>query len=99
MSILKGLGCPAGTVLAGSEPFIQRAIRCRKALGGAMRQSGVLAAAGLWALNNNVQRLADDHKHTEMIAKGNNLFIRLMSELSLFLFYSDRSKKKRMDQS
>lgn len=66
----KGLGCPVGTVLAGSQAFIDRALRCRKALGGALRQSGVLAAAGLYALKNNVERLADDHKHALMIAEG-----------------------------
>jgi threonine aldolase len=66
----KGLGAPAGTVLVGSQAFIQRARRARKILGGAMRQAGVLAAAGLYALENNVARLAEDHRNAEKLARG-----------------------------
>jgi len=66
----KGLGAPAGTLLLGSAPFIKKAIRARKILGGAMRQSGVLAAAGLYALQHNVERLAEDHANAEMLARG-----------------------------
>ena len=66
----KGLGAPAGTVLVGSREFIAAARRWRKALGGGMRQSGVLAAAGLYALQNHVQRLADDHANAEYLAAG-----------------------------
>jgi threonine aldolase len=66
----KGLGAPAGTLLLGSEDFIKRAHRARKILGGAMRQAGVLAAAGLYALQNNVGRLAEDHANAERLAKG-----------------------------
>jgi threonine aldolase len=66
----KGLGAPAGTVLMGSREFIQRAHRARKILGGAMRQAGVLAAAGLYALENNVARLAIDHANAERLANG-----------------------------
>ena len=61
LCLSKGLGAPAGTVLAGNEAFIRRGRRIRKILGGAMRQSGVLAAAGLYALDAHVERLADDH--------------------------------------
>jgi threonine aldolase len=57
----KGLGCPAGAVLVGTRDFIERARRPRKMLGGGMRQAGILAAAGLHALDHHVARLADDH--------------------------------------
>lgn len=66
----KGLGAPAGTMLLGSKDFIARARRARKMLGGVMRQAGVLAAAGLYALEHNVGRLAEDHAHAERLAKG-----------------------------
>jgi threonine aldolase len=58
----KGLGAPVGSVLVGDGEFIKLARRARKACGGGMRQAGVLAAAGLYALENNVERLADDHR-------------------------------------
>jgi len=64
----KGLGAPVGSILAGSKAFIQRAHRIRKMLGGGMRQVGILAAAALYALENNVERLPDDHKHARMLA-------------------------------
>ena len=66
----KGLGCPVGTVVAGSRDFIKRVHRCRKVLGGAMRQSGVVAATGLVALRSMVDRLSDDHKHAYEIAQS-----------------------------
>ncbi len=66
----KGLGAPAGTLLLGSEDFIRRARRARKILGGAMRQSGLIAAAGLYALENNVERLAEDHANAGRLAQG-----------------------------
>jgi DNA repair protein RecN (Recombination protein N) len=64
----KGLGAPIGSILTGSKMFIQRAHRIRKMLGGGMRQVGILAAAALYALENNVQRLAEDHQHAKMLA-------------------------------
>jgi threonine aldolase len=64
----KGLGAPAGSVLVGSQSLIDTARRWRKVLGGGMRQVGVLAAAGIYALDNNIQRLAEDHKRAEMLA-------------------------------
>lgn len=64
----KGLGTPMGTVLAGKKEFMQHAIRIRKILGGGMRQVGFMAAAGLYALDNNVERLAEDHKKALEIA-------------------------------
>src|SRR5258706_14849442 len=66
----KGLGAPAGTVLLGSQDFIARARRARKILGGAMRQAGVVAAAGLYALEHHVERLAIDHRNAERLAAG-----------------------------
>jgi threonine aldolase len=66
----KGLGTPAGTVLLGNSEFIQKAKRARKILGGGMRQSGVLAAAGLYALENNVERLRIDHDNAARLARG-----------------------------
>ncbi|MCY3563427.1 MAG: low specificity L-threonine aldolase [Acidimicrobiia bacterium] len=64
----KGLGCPFGAVLAGSEEFIQRAWRLRQLLGGGLRQSGFMAALCLYALEHNVERLADDHRRASRIA-------------------------------
>ena len=66
----KGLGAPAGTVLVGRKDFIDRARRARKMLGGAMRQAGVMAAAGLYALEHNVERLAEDHANAIRLSKG-----------------------------
>ena len=66
----KGLGAPAGTMLLGSRVLIARAKRARKMLGGVMRQAGVLAAAGLYALEHNVERLAEDHANAERLAQG-----------------------------
>jgi threonine aldolase len=66
----KGLGAPAGTLLLGSKDFIARARRARKILGGVMRQAGILAAAGLYALEHNIERLAEDHANAERLAKG-----------------------------
>ena len=64
----KGLGCPVGSVLSGSSAFIDRARRIRKRMGGGMRQAGYLAAAGLYALEHHVTRLADDHLHARQVA-------------------------------
>jgi threonine aldolase len=66
----KGLGAPAGTLLLGDEDFISKARRARKILGGAMRQAGVIAAAGSYALEHNVERLAEDHANAERLARG-----------------------------
>ncbi len=66
----KGLGAPAGTLLGGRREFIARAHRCRKLLGGGMRQVGSLAAAGLHALTQHVARLADDHANAERLSHG-----------------------------
>jgi threonine aldolase len=66
----KGLGAPAGSALCGSAEVIGEAIRHRKALGGAMRQSGVLAAAAIYALDHHRDRLADDHTNASRLAEG-----------------------------
>ncbi|MFU8769867.1 MAG: low-specificity L-threonine aldolase, partial [Desulfotignum sp.] len=66
----KGLGAPVGSVLCGSDAFIARARRWRKMVGGGMRQAGILAAAGLYALSRNIDRLAEDHAHAARLAAG-----------------------------
>ena len=66
----KGLSSPAGSLLCGSEDFIYRARRNRKALGGGMRQAGILAAAGIIALENMTERIADDHQNARALAEG-----------------------------
>ena len=66
----KGLGTPAGSALCGSRELVTRAHRWRKMTGGAMRQSGVLAAAALYALDHHVARLAEDHAHARALAQG-----------------------------
>jgi threonine aldolase len=66
----KGLGAPAGSVLLSSRDLIVQARRWRKALGGGMRQAGVLAAAGIYALEHHVEQLADDHANAEFLAVG-----------------------------
>ena len=66
----KGLGAPVGSVVCGSQEFISEARRARKILGGGMRQAGVLAAAGIVALNEMVDRLADDHANARKLAEG-----------------------------
>jgi threonine aldolase len=66
----KGLGAPVGSVLLGNREIIAGALRWRKALGGGMRQAGVLAAAGLYALEHHVARLAEDHANAEYLAQG-----------------------------
>ncbi|MFN3821639.1 MAG: threonine aldolase family protein, partial [bacterium] len=66
----KGLGCPVGSLVIGSREFIARAHRFRKRLGGGMRQVGILAAAGLYALDHHRERLAEDHRRAQRLAEG-----------------------------
>jgi threonine aldolase len=66
----KGLACPAGSIFCGSREDVEEAHRWRKRLGGAMRQTGVLAAAGLVALDHMVERLAEDHVNARTLAEG-----------------------------
>ncbi|HEX5792395.1 MAG TPA: low-specificity L-threonine aldolase [Rheinheimera sp.] len=70
LCLSKGLGCPVGSLLLGSHDFIARARRVRKMLGGGMRQTGILAAAGLYALEHNINRLAEDHANCRRLADG-----------------------------
>ena len=72
LCLSKGLGCPVGSVLVGSHSFIQEAHRSRKVMGGGMRQAGMLAAAGLHALDHHVARLAQDHLHATMLESALN---------------------------
>ncbi len=64
----KSLGCPVGSLLLGTKDFIKKARRVRKVFGGGMRQAGFLAAAGIFALKNNIERLQQDHEHARQIA-------------------------------
>jgi len=66
----KGLGAPVGSVLCGRRDLIAKARRWRKVLGGGMRQAGILAAAGIYALQHNVERLAEDHANAQVLARG-----------------------------
>ena len=68
----KGLGAPVGSVLVGSNSFIKKARRWRKVFGGGMRQAGYLAAAGIYALEHHVERLADDHKNAKILSEALN---------------------------
>jgi len=67
LCLSKGLGCPVGSVLLGTESFIKRGRRIRKVFGGGMRQAGILAAAGLYALEHNIDRLKIDHLHAKRV--------------------------------
>jgi threonine aldolase len=70
IDLSKGLGCPVGAVLAGSDEFITRCRRLKHVFGGAMRQAGIIAAAGVYALEHHVERLADDHANARSLARG-----------------------------
>ncbi|MGH6816963.1 MAG: threonine aldolase family protein, partial [Hyphomicrobiaceae bacterium] len=81
IDLSKGLGCPVGGVLAGSRAFIEEAWPWKHRMGGALRQSGMLAAAGLYALDHNVDRLAEDHVNAKRLAEtiGNIPGIRIVN--------------------
>ncbi|WP_429156502.1 low-specificity L-threonine aldolase [Aeromonas veronii] len=79
----KGLGAPVGSLLVGSHDFIARARRLRKMLGGGMRQAGILAQAGLFALEQHVTRLADDHRRAKRLAEGLSALPGIELDLSL----------------
>ena len=66
----KGLGAPVGAALAGSRAFIDEAWRCKQQMGGAMRQAGIIAAGGVYALRHHVKRLAEDHANARRLAEG-----------------------------
>jgi threonine aldolase len=69
VALSKGLGCPVGSLIAGRGADMARAVRARRMFGGAMRQSGILAAAGLYALDHNLERLAEDHANARILAE------------------------------
>lgn len=97
----KGLGCPVGSVLIGSEKLIHEAIRVRKILGGGMRQAGYLAACGIYALDNHIERLFEDHdKAQEIGAVLQQLeFIRKVEplETNIIIFELDQTKITEQD--
>jgi threonine aldolase len=70
VDLSKGLGAPVGAVLAGSSEFIEEAWRYKQRFGGAMRQAGIIAAAGVYALRHHVDRLAEDHQRARLLAEG-----------------------------
>ncbi len=69
LDLSKGLGCPVGAVLAGSGDFIDKAWRWKQRIGGSMRQAGIIAAAGVYALEHNVERMVDDHANAKLLAQ------------------------------
>jgi len=70
LCLSKGMGCPVGSVLIGTEDFVAKAHRSRKVFGGGMRQAGIIAAAGIYALDNHLDRLAEDHLHAKMLCEA-----------------------------
>ncbi|MBV9082904.1 MAG: aminotransferase class I/II-fold pyridoxal phosphate-dependent enzyme [Acidobacteriaceae bacterium] len=91
----KGLSCPLGSVVVGSEEFIARADSCRKRLGGGMRQAGVIAACGIVALEKMIARLAEDHATAQILAHGLNRIPGLHVDLSTLdtnMVYVDHSR-------
>jgi threonine aldolase len=70
LCLSKGLGCPLGALVAGSHELMRKGRRFKHQFGGAMRQAGIVAAAGIYALDNNVERLADDHSRAQRLAQG-----------------------------
>ena len=96
----KGLGAPIGSVIIGTKGFVDEAFRVRKAWGGGMRQVGIIAAGGLYAVKNNIERLAEDHDNAEILAehlaKLPNVEIDLTSvETNMVMF---KSKNKSVEQ-
>ena len=94
----KGLGCPVGSILCGSKEFIEMARKWRKILGGGMRQVGILAAAGIYALDNNVDRLKDDHRKAkyfaEQISKLDGIKVDMRSvQTNILIFSSSKIPK------
>ena len=90
----KSLGCPVGSLLLGKKDFIKKARRVRKVFGGGMRQAGFLAAAGIYALKNHVERLKEDHEHAKQIgcALAKKSFIKMVLpvETNIIIFELNR---------
>ena len=97
----KGLGAPVGSVLCGTRAFIDRALRMRKIVGGGMRQAGIIAAAGVYALEHNVDRLAEDHANAARLAAGINSIpgLRVLSPPQTNLVYLEIDPKQMRDTS
>lgn len=97
----KGMGCPVGSVLVGSKELIDKALRIRKVLGGGMRQSGFLAAAGIYAMDHHIERLAEDHKKTAEIGEVLSTldFIKKVEpiETNIIIFELDEAKMTSAD--
>ena len=92
----KGLGCPVGSLLVGSERLMDQALRIRKVFGGGMRQAGYLAAAGIYALDNHVERLSEDHRKARELGEllqGKD-FIRYVApvETNIVIFETDPAR-------
>lgn len=97
----KGLGAPIGSVLLGSKSHIKKARRVRKVFGGGMRQAGYLAAAGLYALDNNVERLREDHQRARALGdtlQGANFVSEVMPVDTNIVIFSVDNVQKRMQQ-
>ena len=91
----KGLGCPVGSLIVGSEEFIHKARKNRKIVGGSLRQSGIIAAPGIYALNNMIERLADDHLHAKLIANELEMIPNIqLRPVETNLIIADLSKTK-----
>ncbi|WP_422859770.1 threonine aldolase family protein [Flagellimonas sp. S174] len=92
----KGLGCPVGSVLVGSEELINKALRIRKVLGGGMRQSGFLAAAAIYALDHHIDRLQEDHEKAQEIGEvlNEHSFVKKVEpiETNIIIFELDESQ-------
>jgi threonine aldolase len=102
IDLSKGLGCPVGGVLAGPKAFIEEAWSSKHRLGGALRQSGILAAAGLYALDHNVERLAEDHANARRLAEliGNIGGVRVVNpEVETNIVYFDASGTGRSNKA
>lgn len=82
LCLSKGLGAPVGSMLCGSRPFIEEARKWRKMVGGGMRQAGILAAAGIYALDHNISRLAEDHTNGRLLADSLRRFEKLTVDLN-----------------
>lgn len=94
----KGLGSPMGSVLIGNKQIMEKAMRIRKILGGGMRQIGFMAAAGLYALENNIQRLSEDHKRAKEISEAlsNQDYVQSVepTETNIVIFYLKNISEK-----
>jgi len=92
----KGLGCPVGSLLVGSEALMDQALRIRKVFGGGMRQAGYLAAAGIYALDHHIDRLAEDHRKARELGEllESKSFIRYVAplETNIVIFETDPSR-------